>query len=214
MDDWQDRYVQVPCGNCYPCQQRKRAEWDFRLLLEFYRSASAAFVTYTYEDEYLCIAHSYREFQLLHKRMRNDGLDFSFYHVSEFGETYGRPHNHELLFFRNSGYNPLELYKYKQYGRMDVGTLTRASVHYVTKWHVHPKYRVGESVERHGFTRMSKHLGDNLLHTGLTADTITPAYKLDGDLFPMPRYYRKKTGFDASDGFWLSEYDLYRRVSG
>lgn len=212
--DYMDRNIDVPCGNCYPCQMRRRAEWDLRLMLEYYRSSVAAFVTYTYDDDYLCVAHSYREFQLLHKRMRNDGLRFRFYHVSEFGELRGRPHNHELLFFDNPDFDILELYGYGQYGLMDVGEVNRASIHYVTKWHVHPKYRRGESVEKHGFTRMSKAIGSLLLDNGLSADNIGKVIQLDGDVFPTPRYYRKKTGVDSSDFVWRSRYEKFNKKTG
>ena len=210
FNEYQDRYISVPCGNCDNCQQRLRAEWDLRLYVESLHSVSSAFVTYTYEDDYLCVAHSYREFQLLHKRMRNDGMDFKFYHVSEFGETYGRPHNHELIFFKND-VDPLRLYDYAQYGIMDVGTVTPASIHYVTKWHVHPKYRVGESREQHGFTRQSKGLGSALLDQ-LTADNVRPSYKLpNGNILPVSRYYRKKIGLDLSDYIPDTVYDTIRK---
>lgn len=215
LNELHDRYEPVPCGNCYPCQMRKRAEWDFRLYIEYLYSAFTAFVTYTYEDDFLCIAHSYREFQLLHKRMRNDGLKFSFYHVSEFGELRGRPHNHELVFIKSapSGFTPLELYAYQQYGIMDVGTVTRASIHYVTKWHVHPKYRIGESIEQHGFTRQSKGLGADYLY-GLDCDNIQPVISLDGDLFPTPRYYRKKVGYLCDDFVWTSPFETWHARTG
>lgn len=207
-----DDHVPKRCGNCYACQMRNRAEWDVRLRIEALYSVSCAFVTYTYEDDYLCIAHSYDEFQRLHKRMRNDGLVFRFYHVSEFGEAKGRPHNHELMFFKTD-FNPLELYRYQSYGIMDVGTVTPASVHYVTKWHVHPKYRRGESRECHGFTQCSKGIGSDYL-PGLTSENIQPVINLDGDLLPTPRYYRRKVGYDATEHCFSSDFDRWHRKTG
>lgn len=209
FNDCQDRYINVPCGHCYNCQMRKRAEWDLRLYVTSLYSKAAAFVTYTYEDDYLCVAHSYREFQLRHKRMRNDGLKFSFYHISEFGERFGRPHNHELIFFHDE-IDPRIIYRYFDYGLMDVGSITSASIHYVTKWHVHPKYRSGESLECHGFSRMSKGLGAELL-VNMDVDNFRPTYKLpNGSILPISRYYRKKLAIDSSDFIPKTIYDQFR----
>lgn len=202
-----DFHENIPCGHCYPCQMRKRAEWDLRLTVEAMFSVSSAFVTFTYDDENIGSAHDYRNFQLLHKRMRNDGIRFSFYHTSEFGTKKGRPHNHELIFFK-SPFDHLLLYNYHHKGIMDVGTCSPASIHYVTKWHVHPKYRVGESLEKHGFTRMSKGLGSQLV---LYADSFKPVYKLNGNLYPVSRYYRKRYSIDVSDFHHTSLWDDYHQ---
>lgn len=200
----------VPCGQCYNCQMKKRAEWDLRLWIESLYHPVTAFVTYTYEDRYLDKAHDYKEFQHLHMRMYNHGLRFKFYHVSEFGEKYGRPHNHELMFIDND-IDPRELYQFRCYGIMDVGTLTPASIHYVTKWHVHPKYRIGESKEKHGFTEQSKSMGAQLL-AHWSSDNFSSSYKLpDGSILPVSRYYRKKLGVQVPDYWtWKSEYMRYK----
>lgn len=189
---------------------RKRAEWDLRLYITSLYAKATAFVTYTYDDDYLSLAHFYREFQLRHKRLRNDGCKFSFYHVSEFGERFGRPHNHELMFFYQD-IDPRVLYRYYDYGIMDVGSVTPASIHYVTKWHVHPKYRAGESLECHGYTRMSKGVGAELLHN-MTIDNFRSTYKLpNGNVLPLSRYYRKKLAVDSSDYVPQTIYDKFRQ---
>lgn len=200
-------YSNEPCGECYPCQMRKRAEWDLRLQIEAMHSSSCAFVTFTYDDEYLPSAHDYRNFQLLHKCMRNAGISFTFYHISEFGTKKGRPHNHELYFFK-SDFDHLLLYNYYHKGIMDVGTCTPASIHYVTKWHVHPKYRSGESKEKHGFSRCSKGLGSQLF---FDSTNFSPTYKLNGHVFPVSRYYRKRAGIEVVDFLYTTIWEDYHK---
>ena len=47
-----DLYIQVPCGKCIACQERRRSEWAFRLETEA-KSRPAWFVTLTYDPQYL-----------------------------------------------------------------------------------------------------------------------------------------------------------------
>lgn len=194
---WKDGvgYVDVPCGKCYDCQMRKRAEWDLRLQVEALHSEDCAFVTLTYDNDHLENL-SVRTTQLWLKSLRNKGFKFRYYGVAEFGELYGRPHYHFLIFFKEHTY-PLLLYNTWDKGIMDVGSVTPAAIHYVTKWHVHPKYRIGESRELHGFTQPSKKLGFDLLDS-FTIENVSPVYDLNGNKLPVSRYYRKKLGYECS----------------
>lgn len=144
----------VPCNNCYNCQMRKRAEWDFRLLQESLHCKDAVFLTLTYDNEHLEPLNKHI-LQLYFKKLRNLGYKFTYYAVGEYGERTGRPHYHVLLFISSypsgSVCNPFSLYGTWNLGMMDVGSFTPKSVHYVTKWHVHPKYDRDHPREAHGF---------------------------------------------------------------
>lgn len=48
-------YVNVPCGKCARCLQRKKMEWSFRMNEEMKVSKTALFVTLTYDPEHVPI---------------------------------------------------------------------------------------------------------------------------------------------------------------
>lgn len=195
----------VPCGNCYACQTNRRNQWDLRLRVEHMHSAQSFFVTLTYADEFLPFENIVSKDDHLHfintlrNKSRSYEVKWRYYVIGEYGERYGRPHLHYLLFSDVPDIDVIRLVRESwPYGFSDVGDVTHKSIHYVTKWHINPKFRVGESVERHGFSLMSKGIGKQLLST-LTVDNISPTYSLDGKRFPLSRYYRKKLGYQVTD---------------
>lgn len=65
----------VPCGACFNCLMRRRADWTFRVQQELKKATTAYFITLTYSDENLVYGDSEptiskREFQLFMKRLR------------------------------------------------------------------------------------------------------------------------------------------------
>lgn len=209
----------VPCGKCYNCQMRKRAEWDFRLQVQSMYSVDSLFITLTYSDDNL-EALSKRTLQLWFKDLRNKGLKFRYYAVGEYGERSGRQHYHVILFVES--YSDQLPQKYSLYstwtkGIMDIGTVSDASIHYVTKWHVHPKYDKDNTREKHGFTLQSKYLGYGYLKS-LTKDNYSPYVRLNGNSFPLSRYYRKKLGVSVDEDavvetFYQQFHNKYPHVS-
>lgn len=132
--------VLVPCGKCIPCLTAKRQEWSFRLEQEFKYSHGARFVTLTYDGMHCPTDRSLdkRHVQLYLKRLRkHDGTNqIRYYCVGEYGSYGGRPHYHLLLF----GASEVDIrkswvdYKGNPIGIVHVGSVTTASVAYVTKY--------------------------------------------------------------------------------
>lgn len=192
----------VPCNTCYACQTNNRNAWDLRLRIEALNSLFSWFVTLTFRDECLppynsvIPAHLSRFIKDLRNRYRSSTIRY--YGIGEYGELYGRPHYH-LLIFSDTDINMIrEASDIWSYGFTDVGSVEYASIHYVTKWHIDPKYEEGHPVEIHGCTRMSKGIGRDLL-SNLDEYNIRPNYLLNGKLLPIHRYYRKKLNFVVSD---------------
>lgn len=179
----------------------KRNSWDLRLRIEDMHSRSSFFVTLTYNNDNLPADGQVSKSDL-HKFLqdfRNHFGPYRYYAVAEYGEHTGRPHYHILMFFNSDDHcNVIRcVNRCWNKGFNDVGDLTNASIHYVTKWHILPKKPVrGFSKEMHGFTRMSKGIGRQLL-SNLSIDNIKPTYALSGKRFPIDRYYRKKIGYDV-----------------
>lgn len=188
----------VPCGHCYACQTNHRNEWDLRLRVQHLHSNHSAFITLTYADEFLPFQNlvSIDDHQQFVRNLRSleRKTVFKYYMVGEYGERFGRPHMHYILFY-DSDIDIIRLVnRCWYYGFTDVGSVTNASIHYVTKWHINPKHRVGESLEKHGFAKSSKGIGSDLL-SRLNSDNVRPTFVIDGKRLPVSRYYRKKIGF-------------------
>lgn len=106
-------HVLVPCGKCLACRINKRREWTLRLLHEEIYSSSSYFVTLTYDDDHVpyddngnqCVCKS--DVRLWFKRLRHKfGDGIRYFLNSEYGETFGRPHYHAILFNLPSTFAP------------------------------------------------------------------------------------------------------------
>lgn len=153
-----DLEFRVPCGKCLPCQKKRRSEWSLRLEHEYLFSDSAFFITLTYNDYH--IPRTKEGYQTLHKkhlqnyikRLRNDHVKYvseyfkcskkdvkhkakplRYYAVGEYGSKTRRPHYHLILFNMDIA-NIAPLTKQWKSGFADVGTVTSASINYVTKY--------------------------------------------------------------------------------
>lgn len=95
-----DRPLTLPCGKCLSCRQRKAQEWAVRCAHESQLHESSLFVTLTYSDDHLPadggLDHShFREFM---RRARRRWGRLRYFMCGEYGEQYGRPHYHALVF--------------------------------------------------------------------------------------------------------------------
>lgn len=133
----------VPCGRCYECLSRKRDSWSVRLEEELRHSSSAYFVTLTYDDSFLPRNHlgiptfDKPGFQLFMKRLRKETDNkLRYYAVSEYGSKTWRPHYHMILFnlAPNQEHATTMILKAWKVGHVKVGSVTPASIAYVTKY--------------------------------------------------------------------------------
>lgn len=150
-----EAYIQVPCGNCEACIERKSHEWAVRIYNEWNVCKSAHFFTLTYAEEHLAISPvtfsvgSFREtvdlptlckrdVQLFMKRLRKRlGNGLRFFLGAEYGETKGRPHYHFILFNfplseKDNLYDIVK--KCWSYGNVDAGDSNIRRIMYVAKY--------------------------------------------------------------------------------
>lgn len=155
-----DLPIQLPCGQCVGCRERRARDWAIRCVHEASLYDRNCFITLTYNDESLPADRSlcYDHFQKFMKRLRfsykghrqlADGtFPIRFYMAGEYGENFGRPHYHACLFnfdfedkvlFRKAPSGEL-LYRSKQleelwpYGYSSVGDVTFQSAAYVARY--------------------------------------------------------------------------------
>jgi len=93
--------ITLPCSNCIGCRLERSRQWALRLVHEKKFHEKTSFITLTYSDEKLPqngsldVAH----FQLFMKKLRKSEPNLiRFFHAGEYGEKFGRPHYHAIIF--------------------------------------------------------------------------------------------------------------------
>lgn len=93
--------VLLPCGQCVGCRLERARQWAVRCMHEAELYSQNCFITLTYDEAHLPKSGSLdvAEWQRFMKRLRKHvGGGVRFYHCGEYGEQFGRPHYHALLF--------------------------------------------------------------------------------------------------------------------
>jgi len=196
----------VPCGNCADCRQAHRRAWAFRLDYEALNSANSLFLTLTYDDDHLLFSDSdspvlnYADLRNYFKLLRKEGsVKFRYFAVGEYGEKFGRPHFHILIFSKNIIKND-EVFREKwKAGNTHIRPADFANIRYCLKDML--KFR-GEfnhlEKEYRPQIRVSKGLGIDYIDTRkhyhmLNANEIPKGIPPFGKPSSMlPRYYRNK----------------------
>lgn len=206
-----NRLVQVPCGRCAKCIQRRINGWLFRLMQEEKVCSSAHFITLTYDDEHLkgseeglptlCKA----DLQKYWKRLRKLHPDrkIKYFAVGEYGGTSTlRPHYHVILFNADEQ-QIIDAWSLdgKSIGHIHFGNVTYASVTYSLSY----MFKRNDTIKfkEKEFGVMSKGLGRSYLTKNIRkwhkADIEERVYINldDGKRAAMPRYYRDKIYTDS-----------------
>lgn len=144
--------LQLPCGQCVGCRLERSRQWAMRCMHEASLHENNCFLTLTYDDEHLPPGNSlnHRDFQLFMKRLRRNYPDdnIRYYMCGEYGENFGRPHFHVILFNftfsdltlwkRTSAneviYRSKTLEKFWPYGYSSIGAVTFESAAYVARY--------------------------------------------------------------------------------
>jgi len=103
---WRGVSINLPCGQCVGCRLERSRQWAVRCVHEASLYEENSFLTLTYDDEHLpknlsLVKSDFQKFmKILRKSIAPKRVRY--YHCGEYGEEYGRPHYHALLF----GYSP------------------------------------------------------------------------------------------------------------
>lgn len=110
-DEYKDDTLIVPCGHCIGCRLDRSRIWAARCVFEAQMHEQNIFLTLTYDDDHLPADYGLhkRDMQLFWKKLRKyTGIKLRYFYCGEYGETYGRPHYHAIVF----GYRPSDLVLY------------------------------------------------------------------------------------------------------
>lgn len=148
-DAWQ--FTQLPCGSCDGCLLERSRQWAVRAWHEAALHEANCFVTLTYADEWLPAngglwPDDFTKF--MHDlRQKIYPAKVRYLMCGEYGETYGRPHFHALLFgywFPDSAplgerngltvWRSALLEKLWGKGRTELGSVTFESAAYVARY--------------------------------------------------------------------------------
>ena len=146
------KVINLPCGRCRGCRLEYARQWAIRCTHEAMMHEENSFLTLTFNNENLPKDGSLNvaTFQNFMKKVRNHTkLDnLRYFHCGEYGEKYGRPHYHVLLFgydFNDKEIHKLssknhKLYTSEQlkkiwpYGHSYIGDVTFESASYVARY--------------------------------------------------------------------------------
>lgn len=87
--------VEFGCGQCLPCRINRKRTWAARVMLESLAFRESCFVTLTYNDASL---PSDGALSKEHWREFTKGVGYRYFGCGEYGENFGRPHYHLVLF--------------------------------------------------------------------------------------------------------------------
>ena len=100
--------IQLACGQCTGCRSEYSRQWAMRIVLEQSLWLNNIFITLTYDNNHLPGHNTLikKDFQDFMKRLRWNKQSTKenpvrFFHCGEYGDKFGRPHYHAILFNTN-----------------------------------------------------------------------------------------------------------------
>lgn len=195
--------LEVPCGKCVECLENRRADWSLRLSEEAKCHIHSSFITLTYSDDHLVYGEYYptlvkKDLQDWFKRLRKAiyPQKIRYYAIGEYGTRTLRPHYHIILFglHLKDIQNGILEQTWKK-GLVHYGSVSRASVHYVTKYHVNKGFNPYGSLPSFALMSRNPGIGYNYINRMIKIHdgNLERAYYQDGDFKKrLPRYYKDK----------------------
>lgn len=169
-----DDPLELPCGQCIGCRLERSRQWAIRCVHEAQLHDDNCFVTLTFDPESLAARENpwslrKKDFQDFMKRLRKHfaGKKVRFFHCGEYGERYGRPHYHAILFGLDFDdkelinvinghrlYRSPTLEKLWPHGFSSIGSVTFESAAYVARY-VMKKVTGDEADDHYGYVDKS-----------------------------------------------------------
>ena len=228
--------VEVPCGQCIECRQKKAREWQVRLAEEIKCHKYNYFVTLTFspkELEQICkktrlkecnAVAGYAVRHMLERWRKTYKTSLKHWLITELGhEGTERIHLHGILFtdelleFSDMDENNLRVWNYWKYGAIYVGDyVNQKTINYISKYitkidNDHKGF-IGQILASPGIGR---EFIDKLKRNGSRTYEYRPKiatdfYRLEnGSKVKLPTYYRKKLYTDDQrEEMWRDFMDL------
>lgn len=207
-------HIPIPCRKCIGCRLDHAQAWTVRIMHEAQMASNSTFISLTYSDEHLpkdgeiAVAILQKFIKRLRKRVK---IPIRHYSVGEYGDNYGRPHYHCVIFgydfpdrakhkydqnTQSWSYTSEELSKTWPYGYSIIQDLVLGNAAYIARYVT--KKLSGDNVDKYKgkkpeFACMSRKPGIgatwfNQFYTDLYPSDFVI---IDGKRFPIPAYYDK-----------------------
>lgn len=203
--------LRLPCGQCVGCRLERSRQWAIRCVHEASLYDDNCFLTLTFDEEHFPPSGSLdkADFQNFMKRFRKKcGKRIRYYHCGEYGEQFGRPHYHAIIF--NYDFSDKELHSEKNghkvytsktlselwpFGFSLIGSVTFDSAAYVARYIM--KKINGDMAEAHydgkepEYTTMSRRPGIGKGWYEKWKDDVFPSDEviIKGVACKPPRFY-------------------------
>lgn len=205
--------MHVPCRKCAHCRRQRAIEWKTRLLHELAYWENAVFLTLTYHPECMPedLSVDKTELQRWLKRLRRriEPRKVRYYAVGEYGEKFGRPHYHAIVFGLQAcgscwsccqkGIGPdrpsadCEVIRDTwNLGFVDVEDVTAASIGYVCGYIEKALYLPEWKNLARPFSLMSLGLGRDYVEEHRDQLVAMRGVTVQGKEVGLPKYYREK----------------------
>lgn len=193
------------CGKCRACRRSRSREWSVRLWHETMYHSRSSFVTLTYDEDHVPEDGMLKktDFQKFMKRLRKD-VDpenkVMYYATGEYGDKYGRPHYHAIMF--GLGCEDELLFEENWCkGIVSVGTVTPASTRYVSNYIQKKLY--GKAAASDGrvqpFSLMSQGIGKKFALENERLLKEVKRLTVNGVEVAIPKAYLKWLGIDRKE---------------
>lgn len=192
----------VPCGRCAACRVNRAEDWTHRMYWEADYFSDVSFITLTYADEFLPIDGSLdkRELQLFFKRLRKSlvGRKLKYFACGEYGERYGRPHYHAVVFGLAVAEAQVVLESWGK-GQVEVTAFKLARARYVAGYLLKEvDSRVDLNFKVPPFALMSKRIGKRFAMANAVRILTDGKLTVNGQPVALPRYFRKLLDVDLA----------------
>jgi len=207
--------INVPCGKCARCLDRRKMEWSFRMEQEMNISKTAFFVTLTYAPEHIKrskygqrtlvpkhLQDYMKRLRINHLRTKDSWEHYynnlkstdkvKMYGCGEYGEERKRPHYHLIIF--NSSRIAIE--KSWDKGHVHCVPANKYTISYCMKY-LDKRFGTKQDWRKEPeFNTMSEGIGecyiDKMKNWHTNNLDVLYVSNINGHRIPMPRYYRQK----------------------
>jgi hypothetical protein len=199
----------VPCNKCRACRIARAKEWSVRMIHEMDYHDESSFVTLTYADDNLpedeCIHKEHFQLFIMRLRRRLENRKLKYYACGEYGEKYGRPHYHAIV-FGLSLRDKEDVEDCWNAGLVHMGTVTYDSARYVADYI--QKDDRGEVYCNENylyrtppFSLMSKGIGKRFAEDNQEQILQQMDITMHGHSVGIPKFYKKVLDLEGDEYF-------------
>jgi len=201
--------IEINCGKCLQCRQKKVKEWTFRLELEALAHVQKPlFLTLTLKKNE---QPNKKKCQAYFKALRRKGLRIRYYLISEYGTRGGRTHYHAIVFGDTGVDNHKKIIDTWRHGHVRLSPVTPRRIRYVAKYHALPPRTFNQAASR-TFVLMSRKPGIGGQHRSeYDRSGVELVRDHSGGKLGLPRYYRLDRDNSATSEAQLES--IYARVA-